>query len=79
MDISVKDLRYRTKHVLHSLRRGTHTTITYRGRPVARLVPLTTHDTNVFHPIGFGMWKDHAELKDVHAWLDDQRGPRYGR
>lgn len=72
----MKDLRYRTGQLLKSLRRGVRPRITCRGRPVARLVPLTRADTSTFQAIGFGMWRDHAAMKDVDAWLDAQRAPR---
>ncbi len=79
MEVSVKDLRYRTKQVLQSLKRGEKPVITYRGHPIAKIIPLTAADRSKFFEIGFGMWKDRPDLKDVSQWLNQQRKPRYSR
>lgn len=79
MSVSMKDLRYRTKEVLESLKRGEKPILTHRGHPVAKIVPLRKKEKRAFHPIGFGMWKDHRNLEDVSQWLDDQRKPRHER
>ncbi len=79
MAVSMKDLRYRTKQVLQSLKRGEKPVITYRGQAVARIVPLTSSEKKAFRDIGFGMWKNRSDLKDVSRWLDEQRKPRFGR
>ena len=79
MAVSVKDLRYRTKQVLQGLKRGEKPVITYRGHPVARIVPITSLEKKAFRDIGFGMWKDRSDLKDVSRWLDEQRRPRFAR
>lgn len=79
MAVSVKDLRYKTKQVLQSLKRGEKPTITYRGHPVARIIPLTHTDKKAFRDIGFGMWKNHPQMKDVNRWLDERRKPRFSR
>ncbi len=79
MAVSVKDLRYRTGQVLKSLSRGAKPVITYRGYAVARIIPLTLSERKSFSDIGFGMWKDRPDLKDVSKWLDEQRKPRFER
>lgn len=79
MTISAKDLRYKTKQVLQSLQRGEKPVITFRGRAVARIIPLKDSEKKAFNPIGFGMWKDRPDLKNVSQWLDEQRKPRFGR
>ena len=79
MAVSMKDLRYRTRQVLQSLGRGERPIITYRGHPLARIVPLSSAEKRAFRPVGFGIWKDRADMKDVSRWLDEQRKPRFGR
>ena len=79
MAVSVKDLRYRTKQVLRSRKRGEKPVITFRGTPIARLVPLTSSDRKEFRRIGYGMWSDHPDMKDINQWLDTQRSPRFHR
>lgn len=79
MAVTMKDLRYRTKQVLQSLRRGEKPIITYRGHPLARLVPLTSVEKKSFSKIGFGMWRDRTDMKNVTQWLSEQRKPRFVR
>ena len=79
MAVSIKDLRYRTKQVLQSLRRGEQPVITYRGNPMARIVSLSVSEKRSFRDVGFGMWRTRDDLKDVPRWLDNQRKPRFGR
>lgn len=79
MAISIKDLRYRSRQVLQCLKRGEKPVITYRGHPIARIVPLSAADKKTFREVGFGMWKGRSDLKEVNRWLDQQRKPRFGR
>lgn len=79
MSVTVKDLRYKTRQVLNRVRRGDAPVITFRGCPVARIIPLSRSDKRVFKEIGFGIWRDHDQLQDVNQWLDEQRKPRHPR
>ncbi len=79
MSISMKDLRYKTKEVIQSVKRGNKPVITYHGRPLARIILISTVEKKSFNPIGFGMWKNRGDLKDVNQWLDEQRKPRFSR
>ena len=79
MAVSVKNLRYQTGQVIKSLNRGARPVITYRGHPVARLIPFTLAEKRSFHDIGFGMWKGRPDMKDVSQWLDQKRKPRFER
>lgn len=79
MAVSIKDLRYKTRQVLQSLKRGEKPVITYRGRAVARIIPFPSSEKKAFRDIGFGMWKDRADLRNVSQWLNDQRKPRFAR
>lgn len=79
MEFTVKDLRYHTRRIVERLRRGESSTVTFRGRPVGRIVPLTRADRRIWRPIGYGMWNDRADLTDVTQWLDAQRKPRFAR
>ena len=79
MDVSAKGLRSRIGEVLDCVDRGEQITVTYRGKPRARLVPIDASETN---PVdadkdpAFGMWRDHDEKADVASYL---RGLRHGR
>lgn len=58
---TTRDLRLNTKEVLSATRRGEDVVMTYRGKPIARLVPIEEERIEGRNP-GFGMWADHREL-----------------
>ena len=80
MEISAKSLRSRVGDVLSCLDRGESVTITYRGKPRARLVGIeaggavSSRDSDTL--LAFGMWRDRDDLTDVGAHV---RGLREGR
>lgn len=77
MAYPVKDLRYKTKQVLSGLKRGERPIISYRGRPIAQIIPFPPTHNREFTDVGFGMWKQHLTLKDPSQWVNKQRKPRY--
>ena len=80
MEVSARTLRSRMGEILSCLDRGESVTITYRGKPRARLVGI--EDGGVAAPRGpntflaFGMWRDRDDVTDVDAHV---RGLRDGR
>jgi prevent-host-death family protein len=76
---TAKDLRLRAASLLEEVRRGHEVIITYRGKSVAVLAPVRTVKGRDLNPVGFGMWRDRTELRDVGRWSDKVREPRHGR
>jgi prevent-host-death family protein len=82
MEASIVDLRYRMKDVLRAIDRGETVTVTYRGKPKARLVPAIpaggrrTLVNPSDHPF-VGMWKDREDMVDPVAYIRKLRQPRY--
>ena len=79
MKASILDLRRRMGDVLRALERNEPVTILYRGKPKGILYPATRENQGCSvseHP-AFGMWKDHAGLKDVEKVVCDLRKGRY--
>ena len=80
MEVSAKALRSRVGAVLACLDRGETVTITYRGKPRAKLVGIEqrdetpTRDPSPFP--AFGMWKDRDDLDDVEAYVRSLRADR---
>lgn len=72
--VTAKQLRYQTSQILRRVMAGESLTVTLRGRPIAKLVPLQAEDC--FEPIAFGLWKDR-DGEDVQEWLNEVRQPRY--
>ncbi|MEK6681754.1 MAG: type II toxin-antitoxin system Phd/YefM family antitoxin [Nitrospirota bacterium] len=73
---TAKELRYRTSSILENVRKGREFIITMRGKSIAILKPLKRHEKR-FNPIGFGLWKDRKDLKDVKEWINEKRGARF--
>ena len=80
MEIAAKTLRSRVGDVLACIDRGEIVTITYRGKPRARLVGIENKEATTPPDGGefpaFGMWSDRNDLADVDAHV---RGLRKGR
>ena len=81
MEISAKALRSGVGDVLSCLDRGESVTITYRGKPRARLVGIEAGDAaaprgpDTF--LAFGMWRDRDDLTDVDAHVRGLREWRW--
>ena len=79
--MTAKDLRSKVGAALACVDRGETVTITYRGKPRARLVGV---DSDQGLPMAgkeermpaFGMWRDRDDMADVEAHV---RGLRKGR
>ena len=79
MEISTKELRTHARLALDAVQRGETVTITYRGRPSARVVRIDEPGANT--PLNadselFGLWADRGDLDDVAGHV---RGLRRGR
>ena len=80
MEVTAKALRSRIGAILACLDRGETVTITYRGKPRARLVGI--EQKNESAPRGaasfpaFGMWKDRDDMRDVDTYVRDLRKAR---
>jgi prevent-host-death family protein len=76
---TAKDLRQKTAALLDEVRRGQPVVITYRGKSIAMLTPVTKAERKTLHPAGFGMWRDRKDMRSVEKWLSKLRWPRYTR
>ncbi len=80
MEMTAKALRNRIGEALACAERGDAVTITYRGKPRARLVGIQQrHERapNDLELAGFGLWKDHENMRDVDAYVRELRNPRH--
>ncbi len=80
MEVTAKGLRSRVGEVLACLDRGESVTITYRGKPRAKLVGIREEGELAAHGAGdfpaFGMWKDRSDMTDVDAYVRGLRETR---
>jgi prevent-host-death family protein len=77
VEISVKDLRTRTKWLLAAVERGEEVVITFRGKARAKVVPIDSPSPRVAEDQLFGIWKDHPETQDVEGYVGRMRKARY--
>ncbi len=80
MIATARDLRFRCKELLESVRRGEEVVITFRGKPCAKLIPFqpekTPKNDEVKSPL-FGMWKDHQRSSNVDEYVRNLRKGRF--
>ena len=80
MEVTAKALRSRIGAILACLDRGETVTITYRGKPRARLVGIEQNNEPASPDAGsfptFGMWKDRDDMANVDTYVRDLRKAR---
>ena len=80
MVVTAKDLRLKTSKILKDVQRVGSVTVTFRGKPIAKLVSVTPVKKKKLKDYpAIGMWADRQDMKDVDAWLRKIRKPRYLR
>ena len=78
MKATARDLRFHSRELLETVRRGEEVVITYRGKPCARLVPFEEEsgaDADAGRRL-FGIWRDHDDSRDVEAYVRELRKGR---
>ena len=78
MKATAKDLRFHSKELLDTVRRGEEVLITYRGKPYAKLVPVEEDVAQSAEesPELFGIWADHDQIDGVQDFVDKARESR---
>ena len=79
MEITIKQLRIQPGKIILQASRGQEVTITYRGKPSAKIVPINngiTIDSADLEEELFGIWKDRKEMENVDQYV---RNLRQGR
>jgi prevent-host-death family protein len=70
MKATAKDLRFHSKEILESVMRGEEVTITYRGKPSAKIIPVNKNNSiNSERHNLFGIWADHSDSVDVNKYV----------
>ena len=81
MEMTAKSLRNRIGEALACVERGDSVTITYRGKPKARLVGMDDADRGAATAVdtpAFGMWAGREDMQDVDEYVRNLRKPRHG-
>jgi prevent-host-death family protein len=74
MTVSAKDLRFKISMLFDVLTKGEDITITYRGKPKAKLISFESSQNDTKDDALFGIWKDREE--DVNTFVRDMRQGR---
>ena len=79
MMTTAKSLRFHTGKILESTMRGEEVTITYHGKPAARIIPFSktekTANKKTTHRL-FGIWKDRDDFDNVTELIREIRRGR---
>ncbi len=78
MEATAKDLRFHSKKLIESVRRGEEVVITYRGKPCARLVPYQNQVSKEENHQLFGIWRDRQINNNVQEYVRTIRKGRFG-
>jgi prevent-host-death family protein len=81
MRVAVRDLRNDTRRVMDAVERGEEVVLTRRGRPIARIVPMFEHETDIdawlaevtAEPASSGMLEDLRTLRREDDEADVRR------
>ncbi|MFZ2451980.1 MAG: type II toxin-antitoxin system prevent-host-death family antitoxin [Methylovulum miyakonense] len=80
MKATAKDLRIHSKELLDAVSRGEDVTISYRGKPCAKLVPYIQQDKPLEikgETPAFGMWADRDDMDSVEGHMQNLRKNRF--
>jgi prevent-host-death family protein len=76
MTVTTKELRIHPGRIIDQVSVGQEITVTYRGKPLAKIVPYQTSVNHEDETSIFGMWKNQENGLSVE---DQVRGFRKGR
>jgi prevent-host-death family protein len=79
MEVTTKQLRLESGRIISQVSNGQEITITYRGKPRAKIIPITAKIVPVSQEPEnelFGIWKDREDIADVEQFA---RNIRKGR
>jgi prevent-host-death family protein len=75
MEVTTKELRIQPGKILDQVSIGQEVTVTYRGKPLARIVPFRNEE-DIGGDSMFGLWKDHESDRSVEELVREARKGR---
>jgi len=79
MEVTTKQLRIQPGKIISQVENGQEITVTYRGKPCAKIIPLTNRisvDPEVSDDELFGIWKNRKETENVELYIRNLRKGR---
>jgi len=77
MEATAKDLRFHSTELLNTVKRGEEVTITFRGKPCAKLVPIEDNEEVLEKNELFGIWANSKETEEVDNYVRNLRKGRF--
>ena len=75
MEITMKQLRIQPGRIISQVSSGQEITITYRGKPSAKIIPIGDKNPNNLDEL-FGIWKDRDDFNDIEQYVRTMRKRR---
>ena len=72
MEITTKQLRMALGRIISLVNNGQEIIITYRGKPSAKIIPITGKQNNNFEETKdelFGIWKNRKDMENVEQYV----------
>ena len=76
MEVTTKELRIQPGKIIDQASIGHEITVTYRGKPTAKIVPFKADAAEKYNSIIFGMWKNHKDNVSVEEKVRNLRKGR---
>ncbi|GAB1431627.1 hypothetical protein MASR2M29_02520 [Spirochaetota bacterium] len=76
MKVTTKELRIQSGKIIEQVLVGQEITVTYRGKPLAKIIPFKSSISSNEDSIIFGMWKNHNESESVEDYVKKLRKGR---
>ncbi len=76
MEVTTKELRIQPGKIIDQVSVGQEITITYRGKPLAKIVPFKSTVINNDDTTIFGMWKNNNDSQTVEEQVRNLRKGR---
>ncbi len=76
MEVTTKELRIQPGKIIDQVSVGQEITVTYRGKPLAKIIPIRSSVHDDEEASIFGLWKTHATGESVDDQVRDLRKGR---
>ena len=78
MVISTEQLKIQPERIISEINRVQEITITYLGKPSAKIVPIFDSNSNLDESANelFGIWKNREDTEDVNQYIRNMRRGR---
>ena len=76
MEITTKELRIQPGRIIEHVVQGQEVIVTYRGKPLVKIVPILNQQDDTQQEDIFGLWKDHEDKQDVEKYVRNIRKKR---